>query len=126
MRQANPDMTRSEIKKAGQLALVEARAKVGADGKSARITISDDEWEAIQAGAITSSKLDRIMNHTDMDRLRELATPRTSRALTQGQTNRIRAMKLSGYTNAEIADALHVSSSTVTAYLSENKRKEAS
>lgn len=126
MRQANPDMTKSEIKKAGQLALVEARAKVGADGKSARITISDDEWEAIQAGAITSSKLDRIMNHTDMDRLRELATPRTSRALTQGQTNRIRAMKLSGYTNAEIADALHVSSSTVTAYLSENKRKEAS
>lgn len=126
MRQANPDMTKSEIKKAGQLALTEARAKVGADGKSARITISDDEWAAIQAGAITSSKLDRIMNHTDMDRLRELATPRSSKALTQGQTNRIRAMKLSGYTNAEIADALHVSSSTVTAYLSDNKRKEAS
>ncbi len=126
MRDANPDMTKSEIKKASQLALTEARAKVGADGKAARISISDKEWEAIQAGAITSSKLDRIMNHSDMDRLRELATPRSSKALTPVQTNRIKAMKQSGYTNAEIAEALHVSTSTVTNYLSPTKKKEAS
>lgn len=117
MRDANPDMTKSEIKKAGQLALTDARIKVGADGKASRITISDREWEAIQAGAISTNKLDRIMSHTDMDRLRELATPRTNKAMSKAQVNRIAAMKASGYTNSEIAAALHVSTSTVTNYL---------
>lgn len=117
MRDANPDMTKAEVKKASQLALNEARIKVGADGKAARIDISDKEWEAIQAGAISSSKLDKIMNHVDMDRLRELATPRNNKPLSNAQESRINAMKASGYTNREIADALHISTSTITNFL---------
>ena len=45
-KQANPDMTKAEIRKAGQQALASARASVGA--KRTPVVITDREWEAIQ------------------------------------------------------------------------------
>lgn len=113
--QDNPDMTKSEIKKAGQQALTAARASVGA--KRTTIDISDREWEAIQAGAISESKLRQILNHTDIDKIRERATPRNTKTLSTAKMNKIKSMKASGYTTSEIADALGVSSSTVSKYL---------
>ena len=50
-KQENPDMTKGEIKKANQQALTAARNSVGA--KREPILITDREWEAIQAGAIS-------------------------------------------------------------------------
>lgn len=114
-RQDNPDMTKSEIKKAGQQALTAARVSVGA--KRTTIDISDREWEAIQAGAISESKLRQILNHTDIDKIRERATPRNTKTLSTAKINKIKSMKASGYTTSEIADAIGVSSSTVSKYL---------
>lgn len=111
----HPDMTKSELKKAKQSALTNARLKVGAERKL--IEITDREWEAIQAGAISENKLAQIINHADIDKLRERATPRTKRSLSDAQVNKISAMKSSGYTTAEIAKAIGVSSSTVSKYL---------
>lgn len=111
----NPDMTKAELKKAKQTALTNARLKVGAERKP--IEITDKEWEAIQAGAISENKLSQIINHTDTDKLRERATPRAKTTLSTAKINRISAMKASGYTTAQIAKALGVSSSTVTKYL---------
>lgn len=111
----NPDMTKAELKKAKQTALTNARLKVGAERKP--IEITDKEWEAIQAGAISENKLSQIINHTDTDKLRERATPRAKTALSTAKINRISAMKASGYTTAQIAKALGISSSTVTKYL---------
>ena len=111
----NPDMTKAELKKASQTALVNARLKVGAERKP--IEITDKEWEAIQAGAISENKLAQIITHTDTDKLRERATPRAKTALSTAKINKISAMKASGYTTAQIAKALGVSSSTVTKYL---------
>jgi hypothetical protein len=116
--QENPDMKKDkkEIKKAGQQAIYDARASVGAKGKDVRITISDKEWETIQAGAITDTKLSRILGFADPDEIRQRATPKTSAQLSTAKINKIKAMLDSGYTNSEIAKTLNVSISTIVNY----------
>ena len=115
--QSNPDMTKDEIKKASQLALNDARASVGASGKETRITIDDKEWEAIQAGAISDNKLTQILRYSDVDELRKRATPKTTTQLSTAKINKIKAMKSTGYTIAEIAESLGISTSAVSKYL---------
>lgn len=119
-KQDNPDMTNKEKKKISQQALARARVKVGASRKP--IDITDREWEAIQAGAISENKLMQILNHTDGDKLKQRATPHASTELSQGKQGRISALRASGYTNAEIAKALGVSVSTVSKYLKKQVR----
>ena len=115
--QDNPDMDKNEVKKAKQIAINNARASVGASGKSTRITITDREWEAIQAGAISDSKLSEILRYTDTKELRQRATPKATTTLSSAKQNKIKAMMASGHTNAEIADALGVSTSTISKYI---------
>ena len=112
---ANPDMTKAEIKKEGQRALTKARLQVGA--QRTPITISDREWEAIQAGAISDSKLDKILKYADSEVVREKATPRQKTTIPPAKVNKAHMMYNSGYTLAEIADALGVSTSTVSKFL---------
>lgn len=115
--QDNPDMDKKELKKASQIAITNARASVGASGKETRITISDEEWEAIQAGAISDSKLTQILRYADMDAVRQRATPRSTGHLSEAKVGRMQAMVASGFTISEIADALGVSRSTVSNYM---------
>ncbi len=114
-KQENPDMTKEELKKAKQQALTSARNQVGA--KREPIQVTDREWEAIQSGAISENQLVQIINHVDIDSLRQRATPRTTTTLSSAKINRITSMNASGYTTAEIANALGISASTVTKYL---------
>lgn len=111
----NPDMTNAEIKKAGQQALTSARVKVGA--KREPIKLTDKEWEAIQAGAISENKLKQIINNVNIDELRQRATPRMTTSLSSAKISKISSMNASGYSIAEIAQALGVSTSTVSKYL---------
>ena len=111
----NPDMTNAEIKKAGQQALTSARVKVGA--KREPIKLTDKEWEAIQAGAISENKLKQIINNVNIDELRQRAKPRTTTSLSSAKISKISSMNASGYSIAEIAQALGVSTSTVSKYL---------
>lgn len=110
-----PDMTKAEIKKVSQQELVAARQIVGA--KRQPIEITDKEWKAIQSGAISENQLKQILNHTDIDEIRKRATPKTTTTLSQAKINRISSMNASGYTIAQIADALGVSRSTVANHL---------
>lgn len=114
-KQDNPDMTPGEIKKLSQQELTRARAVV--DAKRVPITISDREWEAIQAGAISENKLTQILNHVDIDDLRQRATPRTTTSLSAAKINKISSMNASGYSTADIAKAIGVSTTTVLNYL---------
>lgn len=114
-KQDNPDMKPAEIKKISQQELTRARAAVGA--KRETIKVADREWEAIQAGAISENKLTQIINNVDIDDLRQRATPRTTTSLSTAKINRISSMNASGYSTAEIAKALGVSTSTVSNYL---------
>lgn len=110
-----PDMTKGEVKKASQRALTQARTTVGA--KREPIKFTDKEWEAVQAGAISPSKLERIIAKADTDDLKQHATPRATTQLSPAKVSKINAMKNSGYTISEIAESLGVSSSTVSKYL---------
>ena len=114
-KEANPDMTKAEVKKEGQRALTKARLQVGA--QRTPITISDREWEAIQAGAISDSKLDKILKYADSEAVREKATPRQKATIPPAKANKAQMMYKSGYTLAEIADALGVSTSTISKFL---------
>lgn len=118
-KQANPDMTKSEIKKANQQALNTARTAVGAKRESIKVT--DREWEAIQAGAISENVLMKIINNVDIDTLRQRATPRATSSLSTAKVNKIAAMKASGYSTSDIAKAVGVLSSTVSKYLKEKE-----
>lgn len=111
------DMSNSEVKKARQQAISKYREMVGSASRRERnITITDREWEAIQAGAISENVLNKILNNTDIDALRERATPKAKNELSQAKINMINALS-SRYTNAEIAEKLGISTSTVTKYM---------
>lgn len=112
---ANPDMTKKELKKESQRALTAARQKVGA--QRTNIDISDRAWEAIQAGAISENLLSQILNHTDTKVIREKATPRASTTLSTAKINRIQCLRASGYTTEQIAEQLNVSTSTIRKYM---------
>ena len=108
---------KTALKKVKNQALVTARANVGASSKDVRINITDDEWKAIQARAVSNAMLEKILRYTDQDALKERATPRTRTQLSPARVERIKRMSASGFTYAEIADALGVSASTVSNYL---------
>ena len=116
--QSNPDMDKKEIKKASQLAINNARASVGASGKETKITITPKEWEAIQAGAISDTKLTQILRYADDKVVKEYSMPRTTTQLSEAKQNKINSMLKSGYTYEEIADTMNVSTSTVHKYAS--------
>ena len=109
-------MDKKEIKKASNQAIIDARISVGASGKDSRIRITDNEWKAIQAGAISDSMLTQILRYADADEIRQRATPRSTTELSTAKINKINSMLNSGFTNAEIAEALGVSTSTVSKY----------
>lgn len=117
--QDNNITDKDEISKIRRAAINDARVSTGASGKRTRITISDGEWTAIQAGAISDTTLSEILRYAEPKTVRERATPRATTQLSQARVNRIKALANSGHTNAEIAEALGISSSAVSKYLNE-------
>ena len=113
---ANPEMSDGAYKKIKNQEIAKARVEVGSSSKNRKIQITDKEWNAIQAGAITSTTLNKILNNTDADALRSRAMPKTTSTLSQAQQARIKAYRASGFTNQDIADQLGVSVSTVSKY----------
>lgn len=115
---SNPDMDYEHKQRARAQALTQARAVVGA--KKEQVEITDREWEAIQANAISTNKLTQILNNTDQEAFKQRATPHSSASLTPSQISLAKAMASSGmYTNAEIAERLGVSASYISKMINE-------
>lgn len=116
---ANPELKedRDAYKKAYNKALTTARLMTGANKSAVAVKITDKEWNAIQAGAISDNMLQEILKNTDMDAVKKKATPRASVGLSSAQISRAKAMAANGLTQAEIADALGVSTSTINSAL---------
>jgi DNA-binding CsgD family transcriptional regulator len=110
-RAADPNMTKDEVKKVERQALEAARLRTGA--KKAQIVIEPNEWKAIQSGAVSNKMLTDILNNADMDVVRELATPRTKLLMTSSKQARAEAMLAQGYTQAQVAEQLGVSLTTL-------------
>lgn len=115
-RKSNPDLAEDyeHLKREKQRALNQARAIVGA--KKELITISDKQWDAIQANALSTNKLKQILDNTDQEEFKKRAMPRnTSRSLTDSQLALIKSMYTSGmYTQGDIASIMGVSASTIS------------
>lgn len=120
-KQEYPELTepsnKKDLKKVKSMAINDARARVGATGKGSKISITEKEWDAIQAGAISDSKLRDILRDSDMDQVRKYAMPKEQTVVTTAKQARIKAMSRSGATNQEIAEALGLSTSTVANYV---------
>ena len=112
------ELKKDEVKKASQQALTKYRTGVNSVSRKDRsIKITDREWDAIQAGAVSENVLKKILNNADIDELRQRATPKATTTLSQAKINRIKAYSNSNYTIGEIAKKLGVSVSTVSNYL---------
>lgn len=119
-RASNPDMDKDTIKKYKFQSLAQARVNVGAQTpglKKEGIVLTNREWLAIQSGAVSTSVLREILLNTDLDKIKQLATPRTKVKISDYQAKRIKAMLAAGRTQAEIAGALGISTSAVNDYI---------
>lgn len=112
-RQANPGMDEETVKKIKYQALTTARARTGSDKH--KIVPTQSEWDAIQAGAISNHKLEKILQNADIEAVKKLATPKQQLLMTSTKKARAEAMVRSGYTQSEIAQQLGVSLSTLKA-----------
>ena len=115
---ASGQIEKKDSKKVGTQALTKFREEYGAVSRRERnINIEDREWEAIQAGAISETKLKQILDNADADVLRQRATPRTVNTLSNAQVARIKAYSNSNYSINEIAKMMGKSPSTISKYL---------
>lgn len=110
-RAANPNMSKETRNKIQQQALDAARNRFGS--KKTRIEITKTEWDAIQAGAISDTKLTDILTNANMDTVHKLAMPKTTILMSPSMINRAKSMYASGYTTKQVADHLGVSLSTL-------------
>ncbi len=115
-KRANPEMDKDEEKKIRGQALNEARLRTGA-GKvrlgSKDSPITDKEWDAIQAGAISNHMLERILTNSDLDAIRARATPREKPVMNTATTARAQQMLASGFTLSQISEHLDIPMSTL-------------
>jgi hypothetical protein len=117
----NPEL-KDDIKTYKKLATIElnnARYECGASGKNVRISITDKEWEAIQNNALATNKVEEIFSKCDEDQLLTRARPKSSTTLSDAKIAKIKALAACGYTNAEIAESIGCSVSTVSKKLNE-------
>jgi hypothetical protein len=110
-KQDNPSMDKDSLKKVKSQALTEARNRVGAS--KYKIDFTPKEWEAIQAGAITDTKLKKLLDNTPDENVKSKATPRTNKGMPASKRNMAKNMLDRGYTQAEVASHLGVSVNTI-------------
>lgn len=115
--QANPDLDKDHIKKIKGQSLVLARASVGA--RKQPVNITPIEWEAIQAGAISNNKLMNIIANADTDMVKQYAMPKSSPAMSPARIARARGLLARGATQAEVAELLGVSTTTLSKAINE-------
>lgn len=113
----NPGMLKKDQKKVRSLAIADARIEAGARSKDTKVKLDPKEWEAINAGAISHTKLQQILKFCDEKNLKEYTFPKDNVKMSTAQVSKIKHMSNAGYTLAEIAESLDISPSTVSNYL---------
>lgn len=112
---ADPSLREKEnkdkLKKIRAKELDAARSAVHAQRYA--IDISPKEWEAIQAGAISDTKLTQILRYADIAKVRQLATPRSSRGMSASSKSLARQLLRAGYPQSVVAERVGVSVTTL-------------
>lgn len=110
---ADREVSSEEYKKISRQAIAAARLRTGASRKESLIELTDRQWEAIQAGALSASAMEAVVRYSDMEKLSDRAMPKANTAVSANVAMRVKAMARNGGTTSEIADALGISTSTV-------------
>ena len=123
----NPELyyDKDKFKKMKSRYLAEGRALYSARRETKPLT--DRQWEAINAGAVSPTLFSEVISGIDSKSLKEMAMPKkqaisltpNERKQIQSLANRTRANGTKAYTTAEIAQKFGVSASTVSSILSE-------
>lgn len=104
---------KKEIKKISSVEMQRARDAVGASGRKSKVTFTDKEWEAVQAGAISDNMLTKFLDSSDSDEIVKRAMPKTATVMSSAKMSKAKAMLSIGYTYKQIAQACGVPESTV-------------
>jgi len=111
----NPDLRDDpeHLKRERGRQLEYARSVVGAKksliGGSSENPLTEREWEAIQAGAISKTMLKDILSCSDKKRIRELALPKANNKIPSAKLTRAKSMLNKGYTRLEVCRMLDIS-----------------
>ena len=116
-KESNPEISndKAQLKKIRGQSITQARKAVGASKE--RIVPDEREIEAIRHRAISDTMLKQILDNADMDVIRKAFTPLTSRGVSAVMESHAKALAARGFTNADIAERLGVSASTVSKIL---------
>ena len=109
----NPAIDKKAIKKISSVEIQRARDSVGASGRKSKVTFTDKEWEAVQAGAISDNMLTKFLNSSDSDEIVKRAMPKTMTVMSSAKLAKAKAMLNLGVSYDEIAKACGVPESTV-------------
>jgi DNA-binding CsgD family transcriptional regulator len=110
---ADREVSSEEYKKISRQAIAAARLRTGASRKESLIELTDSQWEAIQAGALSAAAMEAVVRYSDMEKLSERAMPKANTTVSANVAMRAKAMARNGATTSEVADALGISTSTV-------------
>ena len=98
-----------------QQSLNAARRKYGAGREN--IEFTPKEWDAIMAGALRPSTVTQILKNTKSETIKSMAMPHEARQITGSMRSVITSMNNAGYTMADIAARVGVSTSAVNSIL---------
>lgn len=109
----NPTIKDDEdsFKKLKSQALNGARNRFGGGRK--KLTLTDKEWEAVNAGAVNKTMVQNVARYMDSKDLKRYSIPRVTKTISPTMRSLIESMKGRDYTNKEIAQFLNISVSTV-------------
>lgn len=112
-RYENPDMDNEKRKKLEGQAIASARLRL--NSRKPLISITKEEYQAIKAGAIKKTQLEKILDNTDLGTLRAQATPKATKHLSTANKSMIKNLVTSGVlTEDQIARMFNVSQSYIS------------
>lgn len=115
----NPELkekeNRDKRKKLAAKALDEARDAVngGIHVKRYQIILTDREWDAIQAGAISDTQFQKVLRYSDTSEIKKRALPRQTSGMKTSTKSRARLLLNAGYAPSTVAAELGVSVETL-------------
>ena len=81
--------------------------------KRYQVDLTDREWEAIQAGAISDTKCKEVIRYSDKEKLKKRATPRSDSGMNASAKARARLLLNNGVAPSTVANELGVSLDTL-------------
>ena len=108
-----PGMTAKEKSKLKGQVLAAARAKHNPADPDGPFNITPKEWEAISNGAVSHSTISSILKYGNNEQIKKYATPKEPVTVKAPSIARAKALIANGYTPAQVAETLGVSTTTV-------------